>query len=186
MKIDNAIKTFMEKYNREAIQSIDEVSKDYALNISDSKIKAFNLNESFNIFNQYIRGYANYKIENVNNPNASTRDTIKESVEKFVNTQIFKETYLKYSELPSLITDYTNGINLLIETVDQIKSDMIDADINQEDIGDINEFTDLFIDKLHESFYPTMTRILWASGYKSKNKLYNKDSNSTPKVPTFL
>lgn len=185
MKLDNAIKIFIERYNRDIIQSIDNISKDYALNISDSKIKVFNLNESFNIFNEYIKGYASYKIENVNNPNASSQDTIKESVKKFIDNNIFKEECIKYSELPSFITGYANGINLLNETVDNIKRDMADSDVDQEHIGDINEFCDMFIDKFHESFDPAMDKILWASGYNSRKKIFENNDNKL-KAPVFL
>lgn len=185
MKIDSAIKDFSEKYDRDAIQSIDNISKDYALKISESTIKVFNLVESFDIFSKYLKGYSTYKLENVNNPESSSQDTIKESVKKFIDTKIFTETEIKYSALPSFIKGYFEGVNLLIETVDNIKRNMIDCDVDSEDIGDINEFVDMFMDKFNESFYPTMDRILWASGYNSKKKLYDRETKSIP-APVFL
>ena len=185
MKIDSAIKTFFEKYNRDAIQSIDEISKDYSLNISNSMIKAFNMSESFNIFNQYLNGYASYKIENVNNDQALSQTEIKESVKKFIDTQIFKECEIKYPELPRFVAGYVSGINSITETVDNIKRDMTDANVDANDIGDINEFADMFMNKLNESFDPTMDNILWASGYNAKQRLANSNTNKT-KVPVFL
>lgn len=185
MIIDNAIKTFFEKYDREAIQSIENISKEYGLNINGNTIKTFNLGESFNIFNQYMDGYANYKIENVNNLEASKQETIKESVQKFVDTQIFKESETKYSDLPTFVMEYVNGINSLQEMVDNTKRLMTDSEVKAEDIGDINEFTDMFINKLHEHFNPVMESILWASGYNGKQKLI-KGNTSKPTAPVFL
>lgn len=185
MKIDSAIKAFSEKYDREAIQSIDAISNDYSLKISNSTIKAFNLNEGFDIFSQYLKGYASYKVENVSNPEATSQDVIKESVKKFIDTQIFKEANIKYTELPLFITGYINGVHKLTETVDSIKRDMTDNNIDAEHIGDINEFTDMFMNKLHESFDPTMDRILWASGYNAKQRLV-KGNTDKPVAHVFL
>ena len=50
------------------------------------------------------------KMENTNNPEASSQDTIKESVKKFIDTQIFKESNIKYSELPS----FFNNVNVYL------------------------------------------------------------------------
>lgn len=184
MKLDTAIKTFYEKYDRDAIQSIETISKDYGLNIHGHTIQTFNLNEAFDRFSNYLKGYADYKIENVNSTDASSQEIIKESVQKFIDTQIFKEYEMSYAELPSFVTGYFNGIKILLETVDEVKRNMTDNNVDVEAIGDINEFADIFMDKLHESFDPTMDKILWASGYKSKQRL--SGTTTKTKAPVFL
>ena len=63
---------------------------------------------------------------------------------------------------------------------------MIDNDVDQEYIGDINEFADKFMDKFNESFDPTLDRILWASGYNSRKKLFENNNDTKPKAPVFL
>jgi len=95
MKIDSAIKTFYEKYNREAIQSIDNISNDYGLNISDSIIKAFNINESFDKFKTYLEGYTSYKINNKDDKIDQT--AIKERT-KVKRKNIINEVKLDYQE----------------------------------------------------------------------------------------
>ena len=184
MKLDTAIKTFYEKYDRDAIQSIETISKEYGLNIHGHTIKSFNITEAFNIFSKYLQGYSEYKIENANSENASSQETIKESVQKFINTQVFKECETKYSELPTFVTGYFNGVKTLLETVDEVKRNMTDNNVDVEAIGDINEFADMFMDKLHESFDPTMDQILWASGYNSKQRL--SGTTTKTKAPVFL
>lgn len=186
MRIDSAIKAFSEKYDRDVFRSIDAISNDYSLRISDSSIKAFNLAESFQTFDQYLKGYASYKVENVNNPQASSQETIRESVRKFIDTQVFKECHVKYGDLPGFVTGYVDGVRTLLETVDEVKRNMVDADVDPEAIGDINEFTDMFMDRLHESFDPSMDRILWASGYNSKARLSASATAEKPKTPVFL
>ena len=187
MKIDSAIKNFTEKYDSEAISFIESMSNERGYQLNDHKLKTFNIEEAFNNFDSYLRGYANYKIKNIDNPNASTQETIKESVGKFIDGELFKESETLYRELPNFIIGYIDGVNKIMETVDSIKTEMYDAEVDQDAIGDINDFTDQFMDKLHESFDPTMDRILMASGYTSRQVLFGtKKPQYTNNKPTFL
>lgn len=184
MYIDSAIKVFSEKYDRDAIQSIDKISRDYGLVIHEYTIKTFNIKESFDQFAKYLNGYARYLSENKNNENATSREGIRESVKKYIDTQIFEEVNTKYKDLPKFVTEYVNGINIINEAVNNAKRVMVDADVDQESIGDINEYCDMFMTKLHESFDPTMDRILWASGYNTKKKLSGNVKKEA--APVFL
>lgn len=184
MIIDSAIQVFSEKYDREAIQSIEEISKERGLVLNRATIKAFNMNESFNTFSQYLKEYANYKVENQNNEKASPQDVIRESVDKFIKSQLFKESDILYSDLPDFVMGYVEGIQTLSEAVDEAKRTLSYADIDPEAIGDVNEFADRFMDALHESFDPTMDKILLASGYTSKKKL--RSFKEKRKQPVFL
>lgn len=187
MIIDSAVKEFMEKYNREAIESIDKISENYGLNINNYKIKLFNLKESFDKFQQYIKGYASYKVENLNNEKASPQNAITERTHIFINDGIIEPKEFKYSELPSFVESYVNGINTLLETIDEVKELMTDGNVDQSAIGDINEYVDLFMTKINESFEPAMDKILWASGYNSRQALLNKKRNKNiEKKPVFL
>lgn len=181
MKIDNAIKLFTEKYDRSAIQSIQNLSEEYGLNIHKSTIKLFNIKESFDTFNKYITAYANYVVENANNPEASSRESISASVNKFIESQLFKESDVLYSDLPSFIESYVNGINSLNSTIDEAKTTILECDdANPEYAGDINEYADMFMDHLDESFTPAMDRILWASGYNAKQIISGKRKENKP------
>jgi hypothetical protein len=184
MKIDNAIKEFLEKYNETAIKSIEEISLDFGLSANKNKINLFNINEGFKNFNEFIDGYVSYKVENINNSEASTNEIIHEQTEGFINN-LFKNSQFLYSELPSFISTYLSGVKEISEKVDTWKEIMIEAGVDNESIGSINDFVDLFVDKLHESFNPSMDRILWASGFNAKEKL-NKSNNSKELKPVFL
>lgn len=185
MRIDSAIQVFSEKYDREAITSIEDISKERGLVLNRSTIKAFNINESFNKFSQYLREYADYKVNNANNNNASPQDAIRESVSNFIETQIIHDEDVRYSELPEFVKSYIEGVELLREAVDDSKRKMFEEDVDPEAIGDVNNFADKFMDKLHESFDPTMDKILLASGYTSRKKLFNRSNKSEDK-PIFL
>lgn len=181
MKIDNAIKEFLEKYDREAISSINRISADYALNISRTPIKVFSIQEGFDNFQAYLRGYSSYKINNHDNEKASPQSAIKEGVNRFLNSQLFVEQDITYDMLGQFIESYVNGIKSLTETVDTVKRDMMESGVvSQEDIGDVNEFVDSFIDKLNESFDPAMDRILWASGYNSNKAIFDREKKERP------
>lgn len=185
MRIDSAVQVFSEKYDREAIESIDEISRERGLVLNSCTIPAFNLNESFNKFSQYLKEYAEYKAKNLNNEKASSQEAIQESVSMFIETQLFHEEDVKYSDLPTFVMSYVEGVNTLTSAVEEAKRVMMESDVDASAIGDINDFTDKFMDKLHESFDPTMDNILRASGYTSRKNLKALMQNKR-KQPMFL
>lgn len=185
MRIDNAIKEFVEKYDEEAIKSIDTISKNRGLELMGQKIDVFTLKESFDAFNTYLKGYSMYKTGNLTNDGSTPHNLICERTNIFIQNNLFKEKSIPYSELPDFVKSYVEGVKTLLETVDSVKLDMMEADVPAEEIGCINEFVDSFMDKLHESFDPTMDRILWASGYNAR-KAFQDIRPKTEKKHMFL
>lgn len=186
MKIDSDLKLFSEKYDEEAIKSIDEISSDRSLKIGESTIKVFNIKESFDMFSSYLKGYGEYKISNKNNEDISPQEIIRESVSNFINGNLFVEEYIPYEKLPIFIESYIQGINEIIKVSNDIKTAMMEAGVYMEDIGDVNDFCDEFIDKFHESFDPCMDRILWASGYNYKKRMKEILNKPKREIPVFL
>lgn len=180
MKIDTAIKTFTEKYDREAISSINGISNELGLIRNRHTIQLFNITESFNQFCEFLMGYGKYKVENVDNPKASPQDVICESVNTFINTQLFSPTNVSYSKIPGFVQGYIDGVTQLSETVDRVKDMMEDSDIDPEFVGAVSEFADTFVTRLDEHFVPAMDRILWASGYNAKQTLHSKGHGGSP------
>lgn len=188
MKIDYAIREFIEKVDEEAMAYIDRLSNNVGLNGNRAIIKLFNITEAFNTFNSYIKGYGEYKILNADNKEASTQEAISESVDTVINTKLIKESEYKYRDIPKFIKGYTNGIEELQESVDQVKTRMIVEGIAPEYVGDVSEFTDKFITKISESFYEALDRILGESGYKA-HKAINASHytpKETPQMNVFL
>lgn len=184
MRIDNAIKEFTEKYDSIAMRSIDLLSKDIGLNHMESSMKLINLQESFDKFNLWLEQYAQYKIKTNGDDKATDQTLIKESSEVFMEKELFEELDVKYSDLPLFVKSYIEGIDKVSKTVDKVKEDMMENNVNLEYVGDVNDFADAFMKHLSESFDPMMEKILWASGYNSKKKLHN--SNKGTKKPVFL
>ena len=188
MKIDTAIRDFVEGVNREALQSIDELSQETGLVLNGVKMQAFNLQESCEKFASYLEGYGRYKVQNLENPKASDQQAIHESTDRFIGSnQLFHETSITYPEVPGFVKSYITGIQRILEAVDATKSMMMEADVDQDAVGDVNEFTDQFMDRLHEHFKPWMEKVLWESGYMAKQRLFGKkkQENAEPK-PVFL
>lgn len=183
MKIDNAIKLFSEKYDREAMQSIERISSEIGLTNNDYSINGFNMNHAFSSFKEYLDGYGKYKEKTIAVQPVMPVDAIRKNVNKFLDEEVIKEENVKYSELPKFITGYIEGIESLSNMVDPLKSRMLTAGVDHESVGLVNEFVDLFMDRLQESFEPVMDKILWASGYNSKKKLY---SEATKEKVLFL
>lgn len=191
MKIDSAIKDFFEKYDREAIQSIDRLSKDFTLNHAAktlTRFPAININEGFEKFDNYLRGYAAYKIKSLNDPKAMSQEAIRRSVNKFFESQpLFETVDIPYSNIPGLISGYVEGVNKLLNTIDEVKGSMIDAGVALESVGEVNDISDKFVDKLNEVFYPLVEKSLWASGYNAKKRLISVKKNEPPvKKTTFV
>lgn len=186
MKIDSALRDFSERYDREAIQSIDNISKDFGLVNQKRTIKGFNIKEGFEDFQDFLSKYAKYKIENVNNPKATPQSMICERVETNIREEIFKETQMLYDELPVFVESYLSGVQQLRDQSDDIKQVMFEADIDPNVIGNVNEFVDVFMDRLHESFHPRMHDILWASGYNGKKRLSKPKAISEKVTAVFL
>lgn len=187
MKIDNAIKEFIEKYDSTAMESIDLLSRDLGLEHLGETMKLINIEENFNNFKRWLEQYADYKIKNKNNSEATGQELIKESANIFINRDLFTESSIKefkYKDLPKFVASYAEGVQNIIETVENVKELMMNENVDIEAVGDVNTFTDEFTDHLNEAFHPEMNRILMASGYK--NKLRFKNNTKRNKPPVFL
>lgn len=180
MKIDSAVKEFIEKYDESAIRSIDNISNDIGLIENRRKINVVNLNETFSMFNEYLEGYGKYKCDHIGDEEASSQEEIKENVTKFITSELFKEDKISYDKLPEYVKSYVEGINTTIENLENVKSVMVEAGVDADCVGDVNEFVDQFVESLQSSFYPVMENILWASGYNSNKRLFSKEKKQKP------
>lgn len=179
MKIDNAINIFVEKYDRKALESINEISKEFGLNVNRVPIRVFNINEAFDNFSKYIRGYAVYKVNNKNNEKASPHNAICESTNNLIDNELFKPIDSLYKDLPSFVESYINGIKQLQECINESMDMMMKAEIDDESIASLTEFTDSFMNSMDHQFDESMDRILWASGYK-KGSMFKKKQEEKP------
>lgn len=185
MKIDNLIKQFTETYDRDSIESIDNISNDFSLNATNSKITITNINESFDKFKKYLRGYSEYKINESKETKKVTRDEIYESMNNFVDTLFKTEEAIPYKEVSGYVKSYIDNINDLIKETETIKTHMEDSNVDLSEVGDVNDFVDVFVDHLQEAFTPSMDKILWASGYYTKQRL-SKDYKKPEQNIAFL
>jgi len=178
MKIDSAIREFSEKYNIEAMQSIDEISKELGLNYNKknhiNSIRGFTIKEGFDSFIEFIHGYAKYKVDNIMNERATSHETILNHTKSFIQNKVFTEKPLLYSELPIFVESYISGVKSLQKVTDATKTQMMEAGVDTDSIASINDFMDMFMTRLNESFDPVMNQILWASGYYGKIRLANQ------------
>lgn len=186
MKIDTALKEFVEKYDQRSMQFIQEISQNYALVKQKSKLPLFNIQESFDKFQEYLQGYGTYKLENVNNDKASPQNVIQESVSKFIEKQLFKDTDVLYSDIPKFVESYISGVKSLSSAVNQVKTRLMESGMDADAIANVNDFSDQFMVKLHESFDPAMDKILLTSGYKTRIQLENAGITPKKETHTFL
>lgn len=188
MKSDTAIQEFLEKYDEDALGSIDSLSKRFGPKVHKTKIQLLNLQECFNTFESYLKGYAKYKVDNVSNKDASPQDAIIERTNKFIeSTMNNKEMDVLYSEIPNFVKSYTEGIKSLNSSIDEIKHYMETHDVNSSDIGAINDFADKFVTVVTEAYDQMMDKLLWSSGYHSNKILFEgKQDPRTKDSHVFL
>lgn len=173
MKLDKEVQSFLETYDRTAMMYIDKLSSDYRPENKISGMCGFNITESIDIFGQYLEGYCDYKIQNQNNPNASSRPVIQKSVVTFIAENLFKPDFIPYNSMNQVIRSYLEKMDGLVKTVDKVKSNMNEAGVDYVSIGDVNDFADMFIESFHERFDPIMEDVLMASGYRTYMNLIN-------------
>ena len=189
MKIDSALTEFTERYSREAIMSIEDISKDIGLSYNKKNyingINGFNIKESFEKFEEILTGYTNYKTENVHNPEATDHDYILKHTKAYISEKLFPEAMILYKDLPLFVETYITGIKSTLNTIENLRMKMYESEVDDASVLSIYEFVDDFTTTLQESFHKTMDKILWASGYNSRVKLAKPTG---PKVlkPVFL
>ena len=187
MKIDRALQAFTEQYDRDAIQSIEDLSSEVGLREHRTTMPLFNLKEAFDKFTEYLEGYGEYKVTNQDNPQCSPQSVIRNNVTSFIDGHIFEDAEVRYTDLSNFVQQYLEGVTALLETVDGVKQKMLDADVELESVGDVNDFTDHFIGRLQERFDPAMDRILWASGYNARQRLAHPSKKEVVRSrPAFL
>jgi len=165
MKLNTAIKEFMEKYDSEAMASIDNIATKVGPLVATKPLVVFNLKESCDQFTEYLRGYAQYMKANKDNPKRTSREGIHASVNKFMEETLFKESKIQYKDIPAFVKSYLESVKAMEDEVTHLKEDMELNDVSLEEVGDLSEYADIFIGKLNESLSPIMENILWASGY---------------------
>ena len=187
MKIDNAIQIFTETYSRDALASIDNLSKDVGLNGNHIKINLFDIQNSFDKFKSYIESYANYKILHKNDSKGTSQDGITEAVKRFIESkELSSSKSYQYKEIPSTIAAYIEGVQTLLETVDNVKNALTEADVDMEAVGYVNEYTDMFMEKVDSLLSSNMDTLLWASGWTAKQRLFNTKPKTNESKPIFL
>ena len=187
MSIYTAIQEFTERYDDEAIKSIERLPAKIGYLSDISSMNAFNLKESCDAFASYIRGYGDYMKLNKDNPNKTNREGIKAGMTKFMEEANFlKECKIKYKAVPEFVKSYLEGIQKIVSTVDKVKEEMELEGVQLEYVGDVNEYADMFMEKLDVKFTNTMNDILWASGYNGAHKIQTPFKQSSSHAVTFL
>lgn len=189
MIITKALQEFKEKYNRESIESIVNLSNDKTMYMSS--FNAFNLTESVNRFKLFIDGYAEYRTEKVNDKKKPSNDTLLEHTKLLIDNklkdhEIFEELKLPFRNASSFVQEYVECINILSDTVNKNQSLILESTDDVSSSGCVLEFTEMFLDKLNDRFYPIMEHLLNSSGYYSRKQLRTPSVKKEQEYHFFL
>ena len=182
MKIDHCIQNFMEKYDEEAISSVEDLSKEIGMN-NNYSIHTFNINEAFDTFNQVIGVYQGWFNKSLPGADRISIEQISENAHSIIDNQTFVECDIKYKDLPNFITSYLTGVKALTEKVENAKSDLLLENASYDIANKIDDFCDHFIESLDAKFMPVVENAVKSSGYYSRKNLHNP---STKKTPIFI
>jgi hypothetical protein len=181
MIADKALQNFRERYDREAVESVINLSGDHSLYMSS--FKGFNIQEAVDQFIEYMDGYVKYQIGNIGKPNAKPNNVIKEHTKSFIETRLFSESNIPFNNAAGFIEGYLDNVSKLVKVANENQSILMECTGDNESIGCIVEFTDAFMSNLDNRFYPVMEHLLQSSGYYSRKKLRTP---SAPKEQTFF
>lgn len=180
MILDSAIETFLETFDRDAIMSIDNFSKDELEIRNKAKISLFGITEAFNRFDQIISNWGKTNLRKLikEGTDYTLQDASKE-VSDFINLKIIKPKEVLVSDLPAFVESYLTGVKKTLDNIENIKIEMIKNKINNENIGIINDFADHFMEKVNTEFFKGMDTILWATGYNVNAKRKKQEEEFT-------
>lgn len=180
MKIDRCIKDFMEKYDQEAMKSLEDLSTE--IGMTNYKIHVFNINEAFDTFKQSLEIYKGWSNKSLTGSNNVTFEQICENAHSVIDKAVFTECDIEYRELPSFVKSYLEGVQLLSDKIDEIRSDMMLEDASNDEIIKLEEFCDHFIESLNSKFLPIVENAVKGSGYYTRKNLHTPGK----KAPVFL
>lgn len=173
MLIDDAVKTFLEKYDREAIVSISELSNDRGLKLHDYKIDLFDLNESFNWFDKMLEQWGVYQVRCLTEKTNTTPEKVQNDLNDLMDKQLIKSKDIKVQDFASFVESYLVGLKKLSSKIGEVKHTLLLNKVANENVGTLDEFADRFLEKVQTEFDKSMDRLLWASGYNAKKKLHS-------------
>ena len=176
MKFDSMISTFVETYDRTVMDYIDRMPSNFGANYKKHTIDLTRIGESCDTFSKWIKGYTQYCIEESNNGNELTPNSMDSVFDRFIHeSTMLQVTPHLYKEIPTFVSGYVEGVNHIVDTINECKSSLLENDVDHTMIGRIDEYADKFADMLQESFNEGMDKLLWASGYRSHQILFGKE-----------
>ncbi len=113
MRVDTALREFAERYDRDAMMHIERLANDRSFEFGNRKFNVFNLKEGFEKFTEFMDGYAQYRVENLNNAEASPMSVICENVAIPYIGKLFEDVEIPYHELTSFVQSYWQCLYLL-------------------------------------------------------------------------
>lgn len=186
MKLDRLLKDFVERYDEEAIASIEKFSSSPSMRLSRCTLEGFDIDRAIRDFNEYLSEYARYNIEFANSPKKSSHKAIMERTSLFIENDIIVAKDVQYSHIPSFIKRYVEGIQSIQQCEASTTNNLMEHDATIEEIGSVQKITEQFGTKLMESFYRIIDNVLIASGYAGKHQKSTPSSDSNIQNPVFL
>lgn len=173
MLIDDAVKTFLEKYDREAIVSISELSNDRGLKLHEYKIDLFDIEESFNWFNKMLDQWTVYQVRLLTEKTNTTTEKVQSDLNALMDKELIKPKDIKVEDFSNFVESYLTGLKQISSKITDVKENLLSYKVEPKNIGTLDSFADKFLEKVQTEFDKSMDRLLWASGYNSKKKLHS-------------
>ena len=180
MTKDRMLSDFMDTYDKEMLESVDDISKEFGLVIHNCTIEVANIDDAKDMFCEFVNDFSKYKMNEKKTEEVGL-DKVLQHTKNMVTNEMFNISKWRYKNLPAYVESYVNGIKEVDEFVEGCRNKLFQYNAKQEDVGFLSEATEIFYDEMKKRFDDSMNKILTASGYKSRKMLEEKK-----KSPVFL
>jgi len=181
---ERVLRDFLENYPDEAINSIVKLANDRSL--TWHKFKGIELTESVQKYTDFIKGYAEYRIDEIKDPKMDK--IINEAVREKGNvilSDLFPENAVRYPEASQLVENTLQHISELPDLITSLQSGMMEAGVDQESVGMISELANQYSAYFQERVDSVMDTLLWASGYHA-SKILAPTANVKKPAPSYF
>ena len=176
--IENLIKKFTETYSHEAVNSVQEMSRELYLEKTNG-FKSFDFDKSFSDIKEFIEGFIEYKGRAITESTQRlSQDELDKRASIFIDTRLFSDKREKFKESYDLINSQINNLmeftTFIESTITRINET---EDLSQDLIGNVINYSEKFISTFEKCYFETMDELLHCSGYKIKSSNSKKESN---------
>ena len=175
------IRTFMEKYNADMMESIDMFASERGIQLTNPSFKGIDIDQSFQEFTNFLTEYATNLSKN-DVSKKMTIEGIKNNFNQATNHSFAEKVDVHYKDMPSIITSYLEHMDDVETNLAEAKSVLLEHCVSPEYIGVLDELWENYNEHLTPLFYEMVDHTIMSSGYYTKQRLFHGAPSNDKKI----